>query len=433
MIEFENTEVYGWEAAIRGMRNPMNSWDKSDSCKCDEEDCNRIELFGTESNPPVKCNYVSEWGYCIGENDLKLMKSLVRAGTDHSKFMRMINVTVDIIAPLYWVQEHDTYKVGTVRNSCSFMHKGVSKPFEITDFSIEDTRVYDILKPKAPKHYELVYPYETNEYKTYTTNNGRKYKVYKNGRVFRERFVTAHNKTFEEKEVKPSVNNSGYYEINIGGRSGEKWLLHRLVALCWIDNPHDLATVNHIDGNKGNNSVDNLEMMSLQDNIKAGFETGLYKDSKMKIAYAAWKNGFTVLEPLKRINLKRDYQNGMSIKEIADKYEITYKQANNTACGNVSENESLYLTCLTWERTIDMLNALRSEYLETNDPEIFLTIRQLLPMGYNIRYTWQANYQVLRTIYHSDRKNHRLPEWREGFMKWIETLPYSDLITDEVN
>ena len=432
MIKFENTEVEGWKAAIRGMRNPMNSWSSSDSGICLDipcDDCvHQRELKDYEEYE--ECCYRDTDSFVIGKKDFELMKKLVKAGTDHSKFMRMINVTVDITAPLYWVQEHDTYKVGTVRNSCSFMHKGVSKPFEITDFSIEDTRVYDILKPKVPKHYELVYPYETNEYKTYATNNGRKYKVYKNGRVFREGFVTDNNKTFAEKEVKPSVNNSGYYEIHIGGRNGEKWLLHRLVAFCWIDNPRDLATVNHINGDKGNNSVDNLEMMSIQDNIKAGFETGLYKDGKMKAAYAAWKNGFTVLEPLKRINLKRDYQNGMSIKEIADKYEITYKQANNATCGNVSENESLYLTCLTWECTIDMLNTLRSEYLETNDTEIFLMIRQLLPMGYNIRYTWQANYQVLRNIYHSDRKHHKLKEWREGFMDWIKNLPYSELITE---
>ena len=113
MIKFEKTEVYGWEAAIRGMRNPMNSWDKSNS------------LFDPELDP------------IIGENDLKLMKQLVKAGTDHSKFMRMITVTVDITAPLYWWKEFDTYKVGTVRNSCSTMHKIQEKEFTFDDFSHE--------------------------------------------------------------------------------------------------------------------------------------------------------------------------------------------------------------------------------------------------------------------------------------------------------
>lgn len=118
MIKLEHTEVYGFESAIRGMRNPKNSWDKSDSRPLWNEDDR-------------------EWDYIIGENDKKLMKTLSKAGNDHAKFLRMINVTVDITAPLYWVAEHDTYKVGTVRNSCSFMHKGVSKPFEINDFTIE--------------------------------------------------------------------------------------------------------------------------------------------------------------------------------------------------------------------------------------------------------------------------------------------------------
>ena len=121
MIEFENVEVFGWEAAIRGMRNPLNSWDKSDS---------NFNVYLTLKDR-------------IGNNDLKLMKSLVKAGTDHSKFMRMITVTVDITAPLYWWKEFDTYKVGTVRNSCSTMHKIHSKEIALDDFSIDDFDVED--------------------------------------------------------------------------------------------------------------------------------------------------------------------------------------------------------------------------------------------------------------------------------------------------
>jgi hypothetical protein len=133
MIKIENNEVYGWEAAIRGMRNPMNSWGKSDSGRCDCNDCFHI-MHGTE--PGIECND-GEFGFCIGENDLALMKKLVKAGTDHRKFLRMINVTVDITAPLYWWKEFDTYKVGTVRDSCSTMHKITAKEFTIDDFSHE--------------------------------------------------------------------------------------------------------------------------------------------------------------------------------------------------------------------------------------------------------------------------------------------------------
>ena len=122
MLKIENTEVLGWEHAIRGMRNPMNSWEKSDS---------RWEpQFDTESGPMFGV-------FVIGPNDLDLMKRLRNAGTDHRKFMRMITVYVDITGPLYWWKEFDTYKVGTVANSCSTMHKIAAKEFTLEDFSYE--------------------------------------------------------------------------------------------------------------------------------------------------------------------------------------------------------------------------------------------------------------------------------------------------------
>ena len=124
MIKIENVEVFGWEAAIRGMRNPMNSWAKSDSkvhtCECEQWPHNIKKSFDE-----------------VGPNDLDLMKRLRNAGTDHRKFMRMITVYVDILAPLYWWKEFDTYKVGTVANSCSTMHKITEKEFVLDDFSHE--------------------------------------------------------------------------------------------------------------------------------------------------------------------------------------------------------------------------------------------------------------------------------------------------------
>lgn len=117
MIKIEHTEVYGWEAAIRGMRNPKNSWAKSDTVA-------------------TYCDGVLH-SVDIGKNDLKLMKTLSKAGDDHGKFLRMINVTVDLTAPLYWWKEFDTYKVGTVANSCSTMHKLTERELTMDDFSHE--------------------------------------------------------------------------------------------------------------------------------------------------------------------------------------------------------------------------------------------------------------------------------------------------------
>ena len=126
----------GWEAAIRGMRNPKNSWEKSDSfCKPSTENCRGCHDYN-------KCAYIFEssgkpYRRGIGTNDLDLMTRLRNAGTDHRKFMRMITVYMDVTAPLYWWKEFDTYKVGTVANSCSTMHKIAAKEFTLEDFSHE--------------------------------------------------------------------------------------------------------------------------------------------------------------------------------------------------------------------------------------------------------------------------------------------------------
>lgn len=131
MLKLENTEVMGWDAAIRGMRNPKNSWTKSDSgpgCRSEQG----VETFChecTEGCPKP--------GYVLGKNDQRLAEALASAGTDHRKFLRMITVYADITAPLYWWKEYDTYKVGTVANSCSTMHKIAEKKFTLYDFSYE--------------------------------------------------------------------------------------------------------------------------------------------------------------------------------------------------------------------------------------------------------------------------------------------------------
>ena len=139
MLKVEKIEFYGWEAAIRGMRNPMNSWKKSDT------------VYRTYWGDIDGHKCIDDSGFTIGKNDLSLMKRLAKAGTDHRKYLRMITVYCDITAPLYWWKEFDTYKVGTVANSCSTMHKIHDKEFTLEDFSYEhvidffhdtDTSVY---------------------------------------------------------------------------------------------------------------------------------------------------------------------------------------------------------------------------------------------------------------------------------------------------
>ena len=148
MIKIENVETYGWEAAIRGLRNPYNSWKKSDSF-CNPEWSNCENCADRE-----KCAYIFEqdgkpFRATVGPKDLDLMTRLSNAGTDHGKFLRMITVTADITAPLYWWSEYDTYKVGTVANSCSKMHTIADKEFTLDDFSHEHL-LEDPFDPDAP-------------------------------------------------------------------------------------------------------------------------------------------------------------------------------------------------------------------------------------------------------------------------------------------
>lgn len=133
MIKIENVEVIGWEHVIRGMRNPMNSWDKSDSgiCKgCDNG-------IGCENCAGYDCGHTYDHSFQLGKADHELMMKLAAGGPVHAKYRRMIVVYLDITAPLYWWKEFDTYKVGTVANSCSTMHKIAEKEFTLEDFSFE--------------------------------------------------------------------------------------------------------------------------------------------------------------------------------------------------------------------------------------------------------------------------------------------------------
>lgn len=219
-MNIENTNVYGFEDAIRGMRNPLNSWGNSDSYYIKSVD-------GSE--------------YILGEKDKDLCHRLLSTPSDSdSKFLRMIYVNTDVVAPVYWVQELDTYKISTVRDSCSLQHKGMSRDYTLDDFTLEDGNIIPV-------------------------------------------------------------------EI-------------------YDDNRDE----------------------SFKDCIK------IYLDA--------------------------------------------------------------------------VINPLRQKYKKTGDYKYFRAMRQALPMGYNYRFTWSANYAVLRNIYRQ-RKSHRLSEWHE-FCKWIESLPYAeDLIT----
>lgn len=366
-----------------------------------------------------------------------LMQKLYKAGSEHRKYLRQIMVSMDITAPLYWIAEFDTYKIGVTRNSCSFMHKGLSRPFNIMDFSVHDEKIYDVLTPPEKKEYQLTYPYETEEYRDYVCHNGRKYKVYKNGRIFSYEHeytdTMGRHRVFKEAECVPSPRNGGYYELNIGGRNGEKWAVHRLVATVWIDNPDKYYTVNHINGNKGDNSVENLEWCELADNIRKGMETGLYDNAvSLHSNYLKWKRGHVLVDPLIKAKIIESHKNGKRAVELAEEYGVTVKQINNMLFIPPSVNNDLFLLSYSWETIIDELNSLRDIYLDTRDDSIFQQIRCSLPSGYNLRFTITMNYEnVINMI--KQRSSHRLNEWRE-YVEVLYKLPYiKEIIGDDKN
>ena len=394
MIRIENTLTTDFAPALRGMRNPLNSWGKASP-----------------------------------EADMKLAKKLISAGTEHRKFLRMIHVTADVTAPAYFMAEFDTYKVGTTRNSCSFMHKGVSKPFEIEDFSVPD-EVIGILSMRKgqSKKAEIFYPYETEEFKVYICENGREYEVYKNGRVFSKPFScvdnygTGRERKFERKECFPTLSQNGYWYLNIGGRNGERWQLHRLVAFCWCNNPENFETVDHLDGNKNNNSAENLEWVSLSENIKRGFANGLMRKGDLHANYLNWKAS-SKIPPDRRRKIRDEWEAGTSQRELALKYQVSQSQMW-VICNDkdgTSPNKDLFEYCLHWEDILKTLNEYRDLYLETKDMKYFRIIRALLPMSYLYRSTVDLDYETLLTI-HRQRKNHKLTEWHV-FCDWVESLP----------
>lgn len=427
-MKFENTDVWGFKHAIRGMRNPMNSWDKSDS------------KYVTIDEADGEFSHLTFKNYIIGDNDLDLMQRLIKGGSEHRKFMRQLMVSVDITAPSYFMAEFDTYKIGITRNSCSFMHKGVSKPFEIEDFEIDDERIIEILTTRKPNKYEnehIIYPYETDEYRIYTTQNGknRQYKVFKNGRVVALPYsytdTMGRTRMFDEYEVKPSITKHGYWECNLGGRPSEKWMLHRLIATVWLNNDNDYDTVDHLDSNKNNNSVENLEWVSRKENIKREYDNNLMRQNNLRADYENYKKS-SKLSVFDKIKLKNAYEQGVTQKELSIKYNINQSTVSAILLqkGGTSNNTELFDTCYVWEYIIKQLNELRNEYLETKDYRYFRMIRQLLPMGYLYKSTITMNYENLYTIIHQ-REGHKLTEWQQ-FIDWAHTLPYAkDLIFTE--
>ena len=386
MIKIENIDVYGFETAIRGARNPMNSWDRMDSCYNNGE-------------------------FEIGENDYKLLKNLTIAGPEHRKWNRMVTVTMDITAPMYWFSEYDTYKVGTVANSTSKMHRLLHKPFELSDFSFDH-----LIGENNVTYFDTEIDENNEVWKDCV--GFEDYSVSNYGRVYSKR---------RDKFLKLCVNSSNYKKCVLKGKN---LYVHRLVAQAFIDNPNNLEEVNHKDGNKWNNNVDNLEWVSKSENAKHAFDLGLRNISGYT-RYKVAQSGH-IFSQMDIDSIFEMYAGGMSKKEIAQKMGC-YDSAICNILNGKTYNQINLSPMDTAKLIVDHLNELRDEYLKCDNEavkkEIWYNILQLLPNSYNQKRTVHLNYEVLGTMY-KQRRHHKLSEW-QVFCDTIKTLPYSEFITRE--
>lgn len=381
MIDISKTRVSGFEAAIRGMRNPLESWERSDSA-------NRVWFDDEHGN---------SLDYYVGPNDLALMKRLAKGGDDHGKFARFIHVSADIKAPMYWWPEYDSYKVGTTSNSCSKMHKLLAKPFEMNDFSFDHLPGYkNEIKQFRPKIDE-----ETEEWIKFDNN----YELSNQGRIRHEKRI-----------LSGSLHQDGYIFVTL---YGHQYPLHRLIAKKWCDNYTAGKEVNHKDGNKQNNFASNLEWVSRSEN-----QLHAIKNHLRPVGLNTYTGKFS---PSEREKIKKEWDSGtVSKRELARRYGVSH----SCICSIINDKYKYAEKVNVFEEIarplVDTLNELRDSWLEcdneTDKKIIWYSILQLLPESYNQLRTVDLNYQVLWKMYRA-RKDHKLDEWHI-FCDWVKTLPY---------
>ena len=413
-MKFEHTEVWGFEHALRGMRNPMNSWDRSDShFDCNETFCN--VCANNDKNP---CGHHALY---IGENDLKLAQKLIRAGSEHRKFMRQILVSVDITAPMFWWKETDTYKIGVTANSTSTMHKLMSEEFTPDMFELSELRGY-----KRYIKQKVEVPHNDEVWKQYPFGN--LYEISNYGRVKRKAYLTSNNHRLPEIILKWQYSNDGYAYVAVNTDKTDGKLknrrVHVLVAETFINNENNLPFVNHIDGNKLNNSVENLEWVTHKQNCE--HRTNNLLQPQKTYTYTGKLSKEQREEILFRLNTE-----SISRRQLAKEYGVSHTTINSLANGEYDYGEHYTNEYDDFLKLIDKLNLLRDEYLVTHDKEVWKSLIIMLPESWLQTRTITLNYENLYSMVRQ-RANHKLNEWSgidnpelPNFIAWARTLPYA--------
>ena len=373
MIKIENLETYGLRRALYGMRQPMQSHHKSDT---------------TEDK--------------IGVNDLDLANRLAKAGTEHRKFARQIFVSFDVTAPTYWYLEMDTYKVGTTSNSTSKMHKLLSKPFTVEDFSFDGMSGFK-------NEVEQVLPNANVEIEEWVLID-KDYEVSSEGRI--RRILNGRSKL-----LGGSLHNDGYIFVTIHGKQKP---LHRYIAKAFIPGGGVGKQVNHKNGNKQDNRASNLEWCSSKENIEHS-----YKHCLQPVPTSTYKGK---LSEEQRKEVKKLVASGvLSRRKAAEKYGVSHSCINGIISDQYSYQDAPNVYFEIAKPLVDKLNELRECWINSRSDIrkaiLWKSILQLLPMSYNQTRTVTLNYEVVANMV-SQRKHHKLSEWLTFCDYMVESLPY---------
>lgn len=403
-MKFENTEVFNFEGAFRGMRNPMNSWNKSDSKRVYES-----------------WHDMSGGTYIIGENDLNLAQRLIKGGSEHRKFLRQIFVSVDITAPLYWWKEFDQYRINVTTNSTSTMHKLATTPITTKCFECSDMDGY----------YEKVEQIENpidesteiwKEHPIYSL-----YLISNQGRVKRKGYYTTHNRYWKEKILKNIVHEDDYLVVNIllKENTTERKVVpvHRLVAETFIENVDNKPEVNHKNGNKRWNTVDNLEWSTSSENEQHAHDNKLQIMQNNNTAINISKANLKFNKEQQQEIIEYYYENNCSYRDIAKEFNTSHTTVSEIING-IYGNKVELSVFEEFKKIVEYCEKLRIKYLDTKDKKYWKSLIQILPESWLQTRTVTMNYENIRNMYFQ-RKNHKLTEWSKSFIEWVESLPYA--------